>query len=186
MPVENNGGVISGLRADWPLSGDPKSEGDNHIRNVKEMLKLQFPGENSLGFEKPITATEDEINFLGGATSNLQDQINAINAAAGWQRPQAMVEFNAIAGANVEIGQTRGCSAVWDGGNQYIIVTLDSGIDVDDQRIFLSQQDPSPLVSTTFYWVKSISTQFIITQRIGSSTLLAGRIMCMVFDAGAT
>ena len=85
MPTET-GTTISNLKASWPLSSDPILEGDNHIRLIKSILASQFPGEGGLGFSKPITATEDEINYLSGLTGNylsgltgnIQYQIDAI------------------------------------------------------------------------------------------------------------
>ena len=77
MPVEK-ASTIEQLDASWPLTADQWSEGDNHLRNTKAMLKLQFPGKNGNGFNKTITATEDQLNFVEGVTSPIQDQFDAI------------------------------------------------------------------------------------------------------------
>lgn len=77
MPIET-GTTISELDNTWPLGGDPILEGDDHLRLIKRILKLQFPGEAGDGFAAAITATEAEINYLGGAESNIQNQIDAI------------------------------------------------------------------------------------------------------------
>lgn len=77
MPIES-GTTISELDSLWPLSGDFILEGDNHLRLIKAVLKAQFPGAGAQGFSQPITASEQEINYLGGATSNIQDQIDAL------------------------------------------------------------------------------------------------------------
>jgi hypothetical protein len=82
MPVENPNGTISGLDVLWPLANDPKSEGDNHFRMLKKLLQDQFPGEGGSGFAEAITATETEINYLGGASSNIQDQLNKAKRVA--------------------------------------------------------------------------------------------------------
>lgn len=34
---------ISGLTPSWPISGDPKSQGDDHIRLIKSVLQSTFP-----------------------------------------------------------------------------------------------------------------------------------------------
>jgi len=73
--------TIAGLDSSWPLSGDPASQGDNHLRLIKAMLKSQFPGLGNNGFAKPIVATEDEINYLSGVTGNIQLQLDTINGA---------------------------------------------------------------------------------------------------------
>src|SRR6185436_5733754 len=42
---------------------DPKSQGDDHIRNIKKALKTDFP--NITG---PVTSTQAELNILDGVT----------------------------------------------------------------------------------------------------------------------
>lgn len=78
MPIET-GDTISQLDSLWPLSGDPMQEGDNHLRIIKAILKAQFPGELGAGFAKVIVATENELNYLSGVTSSIQDQFDALS-----------------------------------------------------------------------------------------------------------
>lgn len=70
---------ISQLDAALPTNTDPKSEGDNHLRLLKSVLKGQFPnfGTNA------INPTAAEVNYLVGVTSGIQGQINAKGAIAG-------------------------------------------------------------------------------------------------------
>ena len=70
---------ISQLDPNLPASGDPKSEGDNHLRLLKSVLQTQFPnfGTNA------ITVTAAEVNYLGGVTSGIQTQLNAKGAITG-------------------------------------------------------------------------------------------------------
>lgn len=75
--------TIAGLDASWPLSNDVTNEGDNHLRLVKNVLKFVFPGVGAQGFAIPITATEEELNYVSGVTSPVQDQIDALNDAVG-------------------------------------------------------------------------------------------------------
>lgn len=65
---------ISDLNPLWPLGAlpDKKSEGDNHLRNIKLGIKNTFS--NVTG---AVTATHVEINYLSGVTSNVQVQLNA-------------------------------------------------------------------------------------------------------------
>jgi hypothetical protein len=74
MTVET-ASYISQLDPTYPAAGDPKSEGDNHLRLVKTVLKTQFPnfGTNA------ITATAAEVNYLVGVTSAVQTQINTLD-----------------------------------------------------------------------------------------------------------
>lgn len=76
MTVET-ASYISQLDPTYPAAGDPKSEGDNHLRLVKTVLKTQFPnfGTNA------ITATAAEVNYLVGVTSGVQAQINTLTSA---------------------------------------------------------------------------------------------------------
>ena len=55
---------ISQLVATYPLGSDTKSQGDDHLRLIKNVLKTQFA---SLG-EAAVTTTAEELNILDGAT----------------------------------------------------------------------------------------------------------------------
>lgn len=65
---------ISDLNPLWPLGTlpDRKSEGDNHLRNIKSSLLNTFSA-----ITGPVTVTQVEINYLSGVTSNVQVQLNA-------------------------------------------------------------------------------------------------------------
>jgi len=82
MPLEN-ATTIAGLDASWPLSVDSIKQGDDQIRLLKKVLKEQFPGAGGSGFSTPIIATEDELNRVSGATSNLQVQIDNLVTSSG-------------------------------------------------------------------------------------------------------
>lgn len=62
---------ISDLNPLWPLGSDPKSNGDNHVRNLKTGLLNTFSA-----ITGAVTATHVEINYLSGVTSNVQVQLN--------------------------------------------------------------------------------------------------------------
>lgn len=47
-----------------PLGTDPRSEGDNHIRNVKKALKTDFPNINGV-----VSATPTDLNLTTGITA---------------------------------------------------------------------------------------------------------------------
>ena len=70
---------ISQLDAANPLATDPKSQGDDHLRLLKTVLKTQFPNFGTTA----ITATAAEVNYLSGVTSDIQTQLNAKGAKAG-------------------------------------------------------------------------------------------------------
>ncbi len=71
--------TINQLNPAWPLDTDLINEGDNHIRMLKTMLKSQFPGINTNGFNAIILAYETELNYLSTLTSNVQTQLDNLN-----------------------------------------------------------------------------------------------------------
>ena len=50
---------IDDLNATNPLGTDPRSEGDDHIRNIKTVLLTDF-----VGITGVVTATHSELNFV--------------------------------------------------------------------------------------------------------------------------
>ena len=73
--------TIAQLQSSAPSASDPVNQGDDHIRMIKYVLKNIFPGSGGQGFSIPIAATEAEINFLDGVTSNIQAQLNSLQSA---------------------------------------------------------------------------------------------------------
>ena len=74
MTVET-ASYISQLDPTYPAAGDPKSEGDNHLRLLKTVLKnavLEL-GANA------ISANAAEVNYLVGVTSAVQTQLNTLD-----------------------------------------------------------------------------------------------------------
>ena len=67
---------ISDLVAANPVLTDSRSEGDDHIRNIKDALLRDFPNINAI-----VSATPAELNYLVGATSNIQTQLGNIDSS---------------------------------------------------------------------------------------------------------
>ena len=63
---------LDDLVATNPAAGDDVSEGDDHIRGIKNVLKTTFPS-----IDGAITATDTELNYVGGVTSAIQTQIDS-------------------------------------------------------------------------------------------------------------
>lgn len=63
---------ISQLNSSLPDFGDPKAEGDDHIRLIKYTLKYTFP--NVAGV---VSASHTELSYVAGVTSAIQTQLNA-------------------------------------------------------------------------------------------------------------
>ena len=75
--IAGTGKYISDLDKDWPVGSDPKSQGDDHLRGIKNVLQNTF---SALTGE--VTATQDELNLVDGLTAttaelNLMDGVTA-------------------------------------------------------------------------------------------------------------
>lgn len=87
--------TISGLVATNPVGGtDPVSEGDDHIRLLKTVLKTTFSNVNA-----PLTATPTEFNYLVGVTSAIQTQLNAKLASASYTAADVLAKLLTVDGA---------------------------------------------------------------------------------------
>lgn len=64
MAVETSVATIADLNPAWPSGSEPKDRGDDHIRNIKQAVKLTFP--NITG---AVTATHAQLNLLTGKSS---------------------------------------------------------------------------------------------------------------------
>jgi len=69
---------IDDLNSSNPAAGDNVSEGDDHIRGIKNVLKLTFPN-----IDGAISASDTELNYVDGVTSSIQSQLNTI-ASDDW------------------------------------------------------------------------------------------------------
>lgn len=67
MPLEDLTGTkyIDALVSTNPASGDTRTEGDDHLRGIKNVLLLSFPA-----ITGAVTATHTELNIMDGVTSS--------------------------------------------------------------------------------------------------------------------
>lgn len=65
------GTYISDLVSTNPVSADPKSQGDDHIRLIKSTVQATFPNVTSA-----VTPTHTELNYVDGVTSAIQGQLD--------------------------------------------------------------------------------------------------------------
>ena len=72
MGVETQFLYITDFNVSWPLSGDDVSQGDQHLRGIKNVLDNQL---GSLG-EDILTVTGAELNILGDLSNNLVQSFN--------------------------------------------------------------------------------------------------------------
>jgi len=63
---------IDDLNSSNPAAGDNVSEGDDHIRGIKNVLKTTFPN-----IDGAVNATDTELNYVDGVTSAIQTQLDA-------------------------------------------------------------------------------------------------------------
>ena len=63
---------LDDLNSSNPAAGDNVSEGDDHIRGIKNVLKLTFPN-----IDAAVNATPTELNYVDGVTSAIQTQLDA-------------------------------------------------------------------------------------------------------------
>lgn len=94
MPLEDLQGsnrFISHLDESNPIGAESKSQGDDHLRGIKNVLKNTFPN-----LTQAAEPTAVELNRIVGLSSNLQEKLDAID--------QAILEANAIASKSTPTG----------------------------------------------------------------------------------
>ena len=76
-----NAAKISELNDANPTASDSVNKGDDHIRNIKKVIKDTFSGINAEGDDAvTVTAESAELNILDGATLNTS-QLNILDGA---------------------------------------------------------------------------------------------------------
>lgn len=104
MPIEPTINSIFDLNAAWPTAADPKSDGDDHIRNLKQILKITFPAfKGPMPIAHDQVASKDYVNQVafsavlpgqpGGTTSYA---LLSTGGAASWQPFLAQVQAAAL------------------------------------------------------------------------------------------
>lgn len=73
MSLETFTGWIKDLIGTNPAGGDPKSQGDDHIRGIKQTLKNQFSG---LTTTTPVTVTAEQLNQTATLAANLAAKVS--------------------------------------------------------------------------------------------------------------
>ena len=76
MAVETTQNGIWNFDTSLPTATDDISEGDDHIRGIKAMVVRTFPN-----ISATANVTAQELNYLSGVTSNVQDQFNDVSAS---------------------------------------------------------------------------------------------------------
>ena len=102
--LTGSGKYIDDLVSANPAVGDDVSEGDDHIRGIKNVLKLTFPS-----IDGAITATDTELNYVDGVTSAIQTQIdskttNATHSGEVTGATALTIADNVVDEANLKLG----------------------------------------------------------------------------------
>jgi hypothetical protein len=97
---------FDGLDETWPTGNDPTNKGDDHIRLLKNVIKNVFPGVGANGFAEAITANEDELNILDGATLTTAELNLLVGLTASLSGlTSTAAELNKLDGATVSTAE---------------------------------------------------------------------------------
>jgi hypothetical protein len=93
-----NNGKIHELNDDNPTASDSVNRGDDHIRNIKKVIKETFSGINDEGANAvPVTAESAELNILDGATLTT-DELNILDGVTA-----TAAEINVLDGISEDL-----------------------------------------------------------------------------------
>lgn len=110
---------IDSLNSSNPTATDPKSEGDDHVRGIKNVLKTTFPNVSGA-----VNATHTELNRLDGGFPTVQ---NNLQIYAGYVDAAATAEI-----------LPSGWTAVWDAGNSWYTITHNLGLGTPTSELSIS------------------------------------------------
>lgn len=138
MPIETTLNSIANLNAAWPTGADPKSDGDDHIRNIKSILKLSFPN-----FAGPMPVAHDQVaskadianaqfsSVLPSQATNAGKFLYTDGTAASWQSPYATQTGNAG-----KFLVTDGVNATWSNALKASVIRFADGTDATKLAAF--------------------------------------------------
>lgn len=132
---------IGELDKNNPASGDPVNRGDDHIRNVKKVIKETFSGIDAEGADAvPVTAESAELNILDGATLTT-DELNILDGVTATAE-----EINVLDGISedleaADLNILDGVTATTDELNYVAGVTSAIQDQIDDKQDELTAGD---------------------------------------------
>jgi len=105
---ENGNARLNELDTANPTGTDNKNQGDDHIRNIKKVIKDQFSGISGDSNSGAVTATAAELNILDGCTATATElnKLDGITATTA--------ELNILDGVTAtatELNRMDGCTA---------------------------------------------------------------------------
>jgi len=139
MGIENpTPTYIDDLDASLPGATDPLSQADDHIRNIKRVLKQNFP--NITG---PVTKTQAQLNSTHAATAD-----SATTAAACTGNAATATTAGACTGNAATATAAAACT-----GNAATATTASNANAVDGKSIAVVTSMPGSPDANTIYFV---------------------------------
>ncbi len=169
MPIESPVNGISDLNQTWPIPGDPRAEGDDHLNLVKRAILLTFPN-----IIQVINATDADLNILAGVILSglTQTELLYLNGVIG--PIQAQIDDPNIARLNQANVFTQIQTIIGTGN----VFDLDTGGPSNDNTLrFL--HNGSPNGSLALQNVNSAATGYTILQRLDGVSALASYLQLL-------
>jgi hypothetical protein len=162
---------IDSLNSSNPAAGDNVSEGDDHIRGIKNVLKTTFPSldgavtstDAELNLLDGVTATTTELNYVDGVTSSIQTQLGTVSTTANAALPKA---GGAMTGAITTNSTFDGRDVATDGTK---LDTVETNADVTDTTNVTSAGALMDSEVTNLADVKAFDTTDYATSAQGST-----------------
>ena len=101
--VPPNKAYISDLISDWPEGTDYPSDGDDHIRGIKNVLKLTFPL-----LDGPVNLTPDQLNYAAVFPKDTTCLFYQPTPPAGWIRVNPTTGTRMLIITSAEAGKEGG------------------------------------------------------------------------------
>jgi len=169
MPIESPVNGIWDLNPSWPISGDTRSEGDDHLNLVKNALILTFPNVVAV-----VNATDADLNILAGVilAGLTQTELLYLNGLTG--PIQAQIDDPLIARTNILNLFTVVQRIVGSGALLYLDGVA-SNTDVTFQFLTAGTVNGSFVVQN----VNSVATGYSILQRSDGAGALASYLQML-------
>jgi len=187
---------LDDLNASNPAAGDNVSEGDDHIRGIKNVLKLTFPN-----VDAAVNATPTELNYVDGVTSAIQTQLDAkvTNATHTGDVTGATALTIAVDAVDIPMLSATGTassSTFLRGDNSWVAVTTDLVGDttpqlggfLDANGNYMQTEKGADIASASPIVITTVGDYFDVTGTTGFSvmTVAADRQFTLQFDGALT
>ena len=183
---------LDDLNASNPAAGDDVSEGDDHIRGIKNVLKLTFPN-----VDAAVNATPTELNYVDGVTSAIQTQLDAkvTNATHTGDVTGATALTIAVDAVDIPMLSATGTassSTFLRGDNSWVAVTTDLVGDttpqlggfLDANGNYMQTEKGADIVSASPLVITTVGDYFDVTgtTNFAVMTVAADRQFTLQFD----